>query len=176
MFVVCFLCCFGTAFYTAPVPYLSTTAEWIKSIDLRALILLEDVCWSYVCNLALILLTVLAQTSSTSTMISGDSLCCRCTAIRFFWVKARERGILVELWNRAGIDSATRQIYMKRSPLYSLILHIKWKELKVCGVVIRLLQRIGWLQGKICRGWTLDFGNSKIRNSQCEIGVYIFFL
>ena len=35
-------------------------------------------------------------------------------------------------------------------------------------MVVRLLQRIGWLQ---CRGWTLDFGNSKIRNSQCEIGV-----
>ena len=74
-------------------------------------------------------------------------------------------------WNRAGIDPATRQIYMKGPPLYNLILHIKWKELKVCGVVVRLLQRIGWLQGKICRGWTLDFGNSKIRNSQCEIGV-----
>ncbi len=74
-------------------------------------------------------------------------------------------------WNRAGIDPATRQIYMKGPPLYSLILHTKWKELKICGVVVRLLQRIGWLQGKICRGWTLDFGNSKIRNSQCEIGV-----
>jgi len=74
-------------------------------------------------------------------------------------------------WNRAGIDPATRQIYMKGPSLYKLILHTKWKELKVCGVVVRLLQRIGWLQCKICRGWTLDFGNSKIRNSQCEIGV-----
>ena len=110
-------------------------------------------------------------------MILDDSLCCRCTAIRSFWVKTI--GGDIELWNRAGmrwnragIDPATRQIYMKGPSLYNLILHIKWKELKVCEVVVRLLQRIDWLQCKICRGWTLDFGNSKIRNSQCEIGVY----
>ncbi len=74
-------------------------------------------------------------------------------------------------WNRAGIDSATRQIYMKGSHLYNLILHTEWKELKVCEVVVRLLQRIGWLQGKICRGWTLDFGKSKFWTAHYEIGV-----
>ncbi len=41
----------------------------------------------------------------------------------------------------------------------------------VCGVVVRLLQRIGWLQCKICRGWTLDFGNSKFWPTDYEIGV-----
>jgi hypothetical protein len=76
-------------------------------------------------------------------------------------------------WNRAGIDPATRQIYMKGPPLYNLILHTEWKELKVCGVVVRLLQRIGWLQGKICRGWTLDFGNSKTWPAHYEIGVIV---
>ncbi len=28
--------------------------------------------------------------------------------------------------------------------------------------MIRLLQRIDWLQSKICREWTLNFENSKI--------------
>ena len=41
----------------------------------------------------------------------------------------------------------------------------------VCEVVVRLLQRIGWLQGKICRGWTLDFGKSKFWTAHYEIGV-----
>ncbi len=41
----------------------------------------------------------------------------------------------------------------------------------VCGVVVRLLQRVGWLQGKICRGWTLDFGNSKSWHAHYEIWV-----
>ncbi len=61
---------------------------------------------------------------------------------------------------------------MKGPPLYNLILHTKWKELKVCEVVVRLLQRIGWLQGKICR-WTLGFGNSKIWHRHYEIGVLV---
>jgi len=86
------------------------------------------------------------------------------------------RRALESRWNaldRAEIDPATRQIYMKGPPLYNLILHTEWKELKVCGVVVRLLQRIGWLQGKICRRWTLDFGNSKFWPTHYEIGVSI---
>ncbi len=54
---------------------------------------------------------------------------------------------------------------------YNLILHIKWKKLKICKIMIKLLQRINWLQCKICREWIFDFENSQVQHSHYEIEI-----
>ena len=41
----------------------------------------------------------------------------------------------------------------------------------ICEMMIRLLQRIDWLQCKICREWTLDFENSKFWSTHYEIEI-----
>ncbi len=55
-------------------------------------------------------------------------------------------------WNRAEIDPATRQIYMKGPPLYNLILHTEWKELKVCGVVLGFSSELVGCSAKFAEG------------------------
>jgi len=41
---------------------------------------------------------------------------------------------------------------MKGPPLYNLILHTKWKELKVCEVVVRLSSELVGCRAKFAEG------------------------